>query len=288
MIAGDVDPYQVFAQARAVWSAQRYPGVVDYTVCVTGRLGERTQVRHYHEYWTPDTGRIVVQPPVSDEQLAHPYTPSAGVNFMNIWNIGGPRAGTGDKDLFDVPTLAPNYSFGIAVYQPSSQLTPAQIVDQVRREFHDPAPQKVAALETKSGLKTIAIVTSAAREYRIALAGEEQIDGHPDYHLTLQPLADPGKYRLRDAWIEEKTYLTDRLRVAGNFQDAAMAAVPWVVNYRTSGGVTYLTDETAQQPLQGIHGTMYDAFSVSFQDFGSGKPAFWLSHGVPPLSLSEP
>jgi hypothetical protein len=288
MIAGDVNPYQIFAQARAVWSAQRYPNIVDYTVRVTGSLNGRTQVRHYHEFWMPDTGKIVVQPPVSDEQLADPYKPSSGVNFMNVWNIGGPRQGTGVKDLFDVPSLAPNYSFGIAVYQPSAQMTSAQIVQQVRNEYHDPAPQKVASLEAKSGLKTIAIVTSAVRDYRITLVGEEPVDGHADYHLALQPIADPRKNRLRDAWIEEKTYLTDRLRVAGNFQDAAMASVPWIVNYRTISGVTYVADETAQQPLDGVHGRMYDAFSVSFQDIGSGRKPFWASHGVPPESLSEP
>lgn len=287
MIAGDVNPYQIFAQARAVWSAQRYPGVVHYTVRVSGTHEGQTQVRHYHEYWTPDTGSIIVQPPLSDEQLADPYKPSSGVNFMG-WNIGGPRTGTGVRDVFDVPSLAPNYSFGVAVYQPESQLTPAQIVEQVRREYHDPAPQKVSALEMKSGLKTIAVVTSAARDYRITLAGEQAVDGHADYHLTLQPLTDPGKYRLRDAWIDEKNFLTDRLRVAGNFQDAAMASVPWIVNYRTIGGATYVSDETAQAPLNGVHGRMYDAFSVSFEDLGSGKKPFWLSHGVPPQSLSEP
>lgn len=289
MIPAGANPYRIFAQARAVWSAQRLPSVANYTIKVAGTLDGKTQVRHYHEYWFPDTGRIVVQPPVSDEQIADPYKPSAGVNFMNVWNIGGPREGTGVKgDLFDVPVLAPNYSFGMAVYEPRSQMSSAEIVEQVRREFHDPAPQKVAALEAKSGLKTIAVVTSAAREYRITLVGEDPVAGHLDYHLALQPLADPAKYRLRDAWIDEQSYDTDRLRVAGNFQDAAMAAVPWTVTYATQDGVTYVQTETAGAPIVGYRGPMYDAFSVAFEDIGSGQRPFWASHSPPPLSLSEP
>lgn len=289
MVAGDVNPYQLFARARAVWSAQRYPSVVDYTLCVRGRLGAKEQQRHYHEFWFSDDNRVVVQPPVSDEQLADPYKPSPGVSFEGFWNIGGPRQGTGVKsDLFNVPALAPNYSFGIAVYEPHAALTPAQIVQQIRAEYHDPAAAKVAQLEKKYGLKTIALVTSTARDYRITLVGIEQIAGHPDYHLALQPVADPQKYRLRDMWIQEASYLTDRLRVAGNFEDVAMERVPWLVQYQTIGGVTYLSSETAQAPLQGYRSAMYDAFSISFQNYSSGAKPFWFSHSGEEGSLTEP
>lgn len=288
MIAGDVNAYQVFARARSVWSAEQYPRVVDYTVRVTGTTGGRAQVRHYHEYWVPQTGRIYVQPPVSDEQLAHPYKPSAGVEFMKFWNIGGPRVGTGVKDLIDVPVLAPNYSFGIASYTAPAAATSAEIVAQVRREFHDPAPQKVAALQSKSGLKTIALVSSVAREYKISFVGMENIDGHADYHLAFQPLHDPAKYRLRDAWIAEATYLTDRLRVQGNFQDHAMAQVPWQVNYRTDAGVTYISEEHAEQPIQGYRSTMYESFSVAFDYAGAGASPFWAVPPAAGASFSEP
>lgn len=288
MIPGDVNPYQVFARARSVWSAQQYPRVVDYTVRISATRGADTQVRHYHEFWVPLTGRIYVHPPVSDEQLANPYKPSAGVEFMKFWNIGGPREGTGVKDVIDVPVLAPNYSFGIASYSSPAPTTDAQIVAQVRRDFHDPAPQKVDALQAKSGLKTIALVSSVAREYKIAFVGVEPVDGHADYHLAFEPLRDPGKYRLRDAWIAEATYLTDRLRVQGNFQDHALGAIPWIVEYRTFAGATYIAQERAEQPVQGYRSTMYDAFSVAFENLGSGGSPFWAVPAAAGAGFTEP
>lgn len=176
------DPYTIFERARAVWSEQQYPNVVAYTVDVAAEHNGALQHRHYHEYWSANDGGTLIKPPVSDEQLEHPYVPSAGVNFMG-WNIGGPREGTGERDFIGPPLLAPNYSFGINTYVPPSKLTPAQIVEQIRREYHDPSPQKVNVLAQQSGLKTIASVTSSAHAYWIELVGIEPDAKGRDFHL---------------------------------------------------------------------------------------------------------
>lgn len=277
------DPYAIYERAREVWASQRYPSVVSYTVNVTAGNGGKPEQRHYHEYWTAANDRVYVKPPISDEQLAHPYKPSPGVAFYG-WNIGGPRNGTGVRDLIGVPVLAPNYSFGISTYLPASQLTAAELVAEIRREYRDPAPQKISALEQQTGLKTIALVTSSARAYRISLVGIEPEEDGRAYHLSLAPLREPLKYRLRDLWIDSHTYVTERARIGGNFTDVAAENVPWMVRFAQIGGATYIAREDAEKPLEGYHKTMYTQYSVSF---GVPVPA-----SLPPLvnltSQSQP
>lgn len=261
------DPYAIYERAREVWASQRYPSVVSYAVNVKAERGGKSEQRHYHEYWSSANNRVYVKPPISDEQLAHPYKPSPGVNFYG-WNIGGPRVGTGLRDLIGVPVLAPNYSFGISTYVPPSQLTPAQIVAEIRREYRDPAPQKVSTLEQQTGLKTIALVTSSAHAYRIALVGIESEEHGRAYHLSLTPLRDPLKYRLCDLWIDTSTYQTERARIGANFTDTATQNIPWMVRFQQIDGATYIEREDAELPIVGYHGLMYSRYTVSF-----GTPA---------------
>jgi hypothetical protein len=257
------DPYTIFERARAAWMAQRYPNALAYTITVTADGPEQAGQRHYHAYWSAIDDRVYVKPPVSDEQLGNPYKPSAGVNFMG-WNIGGPREGTGVKDFIGVPLLSPNYSFGLAHYTPPTDLTRAQIVEQIRREYNDPAPDKVAQLEQRDGLKTIAVVTSSARAYRITLVGVEPDGSGRDYHLALQPIHNPLDYRLRDLWIDTGTYAVRRARIGANFTDTATQGVPWLVRFQQAGGVTYIADEHAESEIVGYHGPMYSSYSVKF------------------------
>lgn len=273
------DPYGIFERAREVWASQRYPAIVAYSVDVSAGSNGQTAHRHYHEYWSSSRDRVVVKPPVSDEQLKDPYKPSAGVAFYG-WNIGGPRVGTGVRDFIGVPLVAPNYSFGISTYVPPEKLTPADIVEQVRREYHDPAPQKVSALEQQSGLKTIALISSSAHAYRIALVGIEPDEYGNAYHLALSPLHDPLRYRLRDLWIDTKTYVTDRARIGGNFTDKALESAPWIVRFAQIDGATYITSEDAEKPIAGPHGVMYAQYRVSFDVQSSG--------GMPPFADITP
>lgn len=263
LLVAAVDPYTVFERARDAWAAQRYPAVVSYVVDVQADQNGKIEHRHYHEYWSAANNAVLVKPPISDEQLAHPYKPSAGVNFEG-WNIGGPRIGTGARDFIGVPQLAPNYGFGLYSYVPPAQIPPAQLVEQIRREYHDPAPKKIDALERGTGLKTIALVTSSARAYHISLVGIEPDENGPAYHLALRPLRDPLKYRLRDLWIDRNTFVTDRARVGGNFTDGACEHTPWMVRFQQIGGATYIAREDAEKPISGYHGAMYSQYSVSF------------------------
>lgn len=258
-----IDPYTVFERARQVWAAQRYPGVVSYTLDVAASRDGAPEHRHYHAYWSASDNITVIKPPVSDEQLTDPYKPSAGVNFMG-WNIGGPRVGIGDRDFIGPPLLSPNYSFGMNTYVPPDQRTPAELVEEIRREYHDPAPQKVNKLAQQSGLKTIAIESASAHTYHISLVGIEPDGANRDYHLALQPLQDPLKYRLRDLWIDTATFVTRRARIGANFTDAATEQIPWMVRFQQIGGATYIASEDAERPIAGFRGLMYSTYRVSF------------------------
>lgn len=281
------DAYMIFERARQVWASQRYPAVVSYTVDVSAGNAGNIGHRHYHEYWSSSDDSVVVKPPVSDEQLKDPYRPPPGVGFYGL-NIGGPRVGTGVRDFIGVPVLAPNYSFGISTYVPPSKLTPAEIVEQVRREYHDPSPQKVNVLEQQSGLKTIALVSSSAHAYRIALVGIESDQYGPAYHLTLSPLHDPLKYRLRDLWIDTQTFVTDRARIGANFTDVATESVPWMVRFQQIGGATYIASEAVEKPVAGYHGPMYAQYSVSFGVPAPSRLPPFARMASPSQPLTEP
>src|SRR5581483_6370977 len=60
-------------------------------------------------------------------------------------------------------------------------------------------------------LRTIATVTAVDFAYRIALAGEESINGVKTAHLVLQPVRNPAAYPLRDLWIALDTDQVVRL-----------------------------------------------------------------------------
>jgi hypothetical protein len=289
LAAATLSAYAIFDKARAVWSAQAYPGMVDYVVRTDAADAHgKTQQRHYHEFWNGATNRVVVQPPVSDEQLANPYHPPGGFGFMGLSVDMGPKSSGVKGDLFDVPALAPNYSFGMALYAPPGSQTPGDVVAEIRREYHDPAPEKIAELEREYGLKTIAEIVTGRRDYAITLVGIEPIDGHQDYHLALAPLLKPLKYRLRDAWVNVADYTVDRLRIGANFDDASTERVSWLVNLHQWNGATYLSDETAESPLAGYHGAMFQKFSVLFEEYGTGRMPFGIGGSTGGGSLSEP
>src|SRR5579862_2933772 len=56
-------------------------------------------------------------------------------------------------------------------------------------------------------IKTIAhVVTYAAPNYDIELAGLETVNGMQTYHLRLRPLSHSGVHNLRDLWVDARTF----------------------------------------------------------------------------------
>src|SRR5690348_16928574 len=91
------DPYAIFAAARTHWEIARYPSQLSYAVGISVTKNGVVSEAHYHSYYDSLTNHISVNA-VSDEELAHPYTPH-GINIVaNV--LGG-----------SIPLSAPERTF---------------------------------------------------------------------------------------------------------------------------------------------------------------------------------
>lgn len=285
------DPYQIFANARAYWTAQRYPAELQYTIVVHALAGDTPDARHYDASWSAATNVPVVDP-VSAEERAHPYRPSPGVAlsilFIPIMNIGGPRRGTGiNTDLVGVPIVTPNYAFAIAPYVPPQKKTSAQIVGEIRAIYHDPMPARRVQELPPSELTTIAVVSTGTRRYTISLVGIESYGDHHDYHLALTPVRDPGRYRLRALWIDTRTFATDKLAQDGNFTRTTTTRVPWTVTFRDIDGARYIDTEHESQALAQGGSALHDV-TISFENIIAAPGAPNVEGPSPFGALYEP
>jgi hypothetical protein len=284
------DPYAIFAAAQRYWQSAVYPQKASYGVTVTVSRNAQTSQAHYHAWYDAVQNRVRVMP-VSDEELAHPYTPH-GVRFGVLgMPVGAPEH---TFDYLGVPVLAPNYSFGIV---PNGPVNTAQsdmaLVREIRREFHDPAPPR-SPQSNPEKLKTIAEVVVAHRQYVITFDGTQMLDGHPDYHLLLRPVTDPGMYRLREIWIDTSTFAVDRLITDGNFTAGELGGVRWQIDYRQIDRAPFIASETALSGFT-LDGRHYDTANVAFAaiDPVSNIPYETLSQFLTdpqtvPQTLSEP
>ncbi len=258
------DPYAIYEQAESFWFGQLYPPYLEYDVAVEVREGEASRVERYASDFDAVDGTIWVDP-VSDYEQAHPYVPH-GINFSILgMNVGKPEPSI---DFIGVPILTPTYSFGMAPFVPASPPGSAesaqQLVTAIRRAFHDPYPPGRVPLHAASGLPEIAHTVAARRIYDIMLVGTESVAGHDCYHLRLRPLEDPGRYRLRDLWVDEGSGATWQLREALNFVDGPGTMVPWTVRFDNVGGVQYVAEERAESPMRS-HGSTFANVVVRFE-----------------------
>lgn len=287
------DAYAVFARARQYIEAARYPGQLAYGVTIAVSKRGTTSAAHYHSYYDSTNGAIRVIGE-SDEELAHPYTPHGIDTYLNLFGSGKGVPLSAPQRTFDflgVPVLAPNYSFGIAPLIPHEAVRDDNaLVDQIRREFHDPAKRATASTGA-AGIKTIASVESIKRTYSMRLSGMKAVNGHDDYHLLLHPLREPERYRLRQMWIDAASFAVDRLVTQGNFVFGGVVNVPWTISFRQIGGAPYIESErTATQFAVFRHA--YDSATITFENIAPATiPAYmrWSRFapnpetGVPPL-----
>lgn len=245
------DPYVLFNQARTYWQHQRYPRAIGYTVTVQVEYRGGQRVEHYASAFDAMTGDIWVDP-ISDFELAHPAT-GRGIGL----NLNGSIQPAPDQDFLGVPQISPAYSFSIAAFVPSTATRPlsdAEIVAQVRAQFHDPdrrpkpkpSPTPIASDE---GIPEIAAVVAYKRNYTIALLADETVNGHDCYHLHLEPVHPDGRYRLRDIWLEKSSFATERVKTALNFVDGPGTQVPWTIDFTDVGGAHYVASESADRPV---------------------------------------
>ncbi len=233
----DVRAAEIFARTRAAFAARQYPPRIHYSVRVSGFKDGAWTGRSYEATERWPSGEVHAQS-ISEEERANPVKPH-GINI----GVGGfTPVSQENHDILGIPKLAPTYAFGLAA----------------------PVPRRQAEATPEPGApRTIASVEATARTYDIRLFREESVEGDVCWHLLLRPLADPGKYRLRDLWVDEKTYQTIRLRTDGNFTAKETGSGLWTVAYTWLDGFWYLSSEVSNGPVETDDGT-YEHIAVQF------------------------
>jgi len=233
----DTHAEAIFARARAAIVARAYPKTIAYKVRISGLRDGTWTSRTYASFERWPSERVIARA-FSEEEIANPSHPR-GID-IGIMGITANRAE--NDDILGIPKLAPTYAFGLG---------------------SSPEPDQVPS--ASGALKTIGSVVATARNYDVRLAGEETVAGMRCWHLTLRPLGNPGKYRVRDLWIEEGAYQLVRLHTYGNFTNKDTGAGWWTVDYAQTGGSWYLTNESSFGPVETDGGT-YERLAVQFVD----------------------
>jgi hypothetical protein len=257
-------PYDIFARGRRYWQSQRYPGLLEYDVAVRVVEAGKERIERYDEGYDGYSGAIRFDA-VSDLEKAQPHQTS-GMNFFFFGlRIGRPEA---PIDYLGVAELAPNYGFGIGVtpLTPLPQTpTPQELVARIRAQFGDPAPTPSPTPDDSGSLREIAAVFSRDKIYTIVLDGIDALPDGPAYHLTLEPMRLPHKYRLRELWLDTTTFAPRKLVEAINFVDGPGTNVPWLVTFKQIDGATYVDSETALAQMK-YAGLAYTQASVTIEN----------------------
>lgn len=288
------DPYQIFARSRAYWLDQHYPPLLEYTVAVSVLEGGFVKTERYWSAYDSSSEQVAVDD-VSDYEQAHPTYAAGGVNFlgqgpldMNIPVLSHLVKPQPPTDYLGVPILAPNYTFGMAQIAPTNSATPGpmDVVRDVRTQFHDPAPpdRSPDADASPGTLKVIENETVYNRAYRVTLDGIESVYGVQAYHLRLQALRDPGRYRLEELWVDTRSWAPIQLVERINFVEGPGTRIPWRVRFANVDGALYVYDETALQPMR-YDGLVYPQARVAFENIHAVDQ---LSRPPPPLAPQAP
>ena len=286
------DPYQIFARARGYWHQQTYPPLLEYTVAVSVLEGGSLKTERYWSAYDTVTEQVAVDS-VSDYEQSHPTYVAKGVNFIAhgqgytipmLSHLFKPQP---PADFLGVPVLVPNYTFGLAQLPPTSTATPdpMEVVGEVRASFHDPSPADRPSPGASPGsLPVIEKETVYNRAYRVTLEGIESTYGVAAYHLQLQALRDPGRYRLEELWVDAHTFAPIQLVERLNFVEGPGTSVPWRVRFANVNGELYIYDETALRPMR-YDGLVYPQASVAFENIHGVDR---LSRPPPPLAPDAP
>jgi hypothetical protein len=275
------DAYQIFEHAKRVLQSQSYPDPISYRTTIQVSEGNKDEFEHFlAEAFV--SGDVRVEG-VSDEEQATPHQ-TRGMNFKLSFSIGwnteaGGQTETVTKDAhrteaspdyLGVPLISPAYFFGLTTR-------------------HAAAPN--TASPTTSGLHTIATVTAIDRVYMVSLVGTEEVGALYAYHLHLKPITHPDWYRIRDLWVDVYTYQVVQLQIQGNFTNAPMTNVAWLVTFQNVDGNAYIQRETALEPLVFHHDRTFTAASIGFTDIHASDtcaPILPTLDGPSDINLREP
>lgn len=258
-----LDAETIFENARQAWAHGAYPRYATYATVVDFHNGPH----HLRRTWdTIEDFRheSVYSRKFSREESANPPPPPRGIN------IDVPFFGTLNKDQPADPVghvaFAVDQGYGIAAVQ-----------------MHIESVTSASAFDAKrSTLAVIGHTGVIARTYDVRLIETAVDDVGPEYHLALTPLRDPDRYRLRELWVDGKTWLPEEAIVAGIGNRPPLTTVRWRIEFRQVEGATYVARESALADVDfGAAGILH-GLTVSFEELAptSNPPAWQWSIGM--------
>jgi len=246
------DPYAIFMAARRERTQSGYPRFAAYTAVVRYHDGAVPIVRSWDTVEDLDK-RLVFSHGISREEQAHPATPEGinlgvGVGGGGVQSVPAPTQAGGsilpggltmnqaaNDDPLGQVTFAINQDFGLAFNAPSVQQT-----------------QDLSDISTsKPFLPHIGSTTTVVpRSYTVTDLGDVTENGVRLHHLALRPLRDPDKNRLRELWIDAKTFDVVHAKVSGIGNGLPFSTTAWLIDFRQWEGGTYILRETALDSLE--------------------------------------
>jgi hypothetical protein len=245
-VEGPLTPGKIFAKARLAMYLRSYPRFVTYVIDIQSVA----YGKHYHEGYralmrTYDGALAVKQTPIYTTNLAGDVY---GFSFFGLYRTGKPENHIAPP--FGVPYMSATYDFGIAEAP-------------ISRANLGPRDAAIEAL-TQPVIGRIAVTGG---DYDVTLVGEEDLDGHPVYHLTLHPRHDPDVNRIRELWVDAQTLVTH-----GIFAGGPPAQALWTVTFIQLHGYWFIRTESTDAALRaGGHmfsaGTLYHGVNYTFGDY---------------------
>jgi hypothetical protein len=204
--------------------------------------------------------RLVHSHALSREEGAHPHVPH-GIN------IG---MGTGPSGILPPGVLPPKGQ--IVSHEPGDDPI-GEVTFAVDQDFGLAlnAPQIGATANmsevsvTVTTLPQIGRTGTIARTYDVTDLGDVTENDVVLHHLGLRALRDPRRYRLRELWTDAKTSLPVRAVVAGIGNHGPLQSVSWRIEFTQLQGGTYITRETALEPLD-TDGGRLDDVTITFAE----------------------
>lgn len=260
---------KIYDNARLAAYLRTYPRYLAYVIDVQSTA----YGTHYHEGYrallrTQDDALTVKQQPIySTNKAPAPY----GFTFFGLHKTGKPQDHIDPP--FGVPLISAIYDFGLA---------------QAPVSRGDLGPRE-EAIQSLLGTPVIGHVTVSGADYQIALAGQEQLDGVDVYHLTLKPVRLPDQFRLRDLWIDARTYDVRKLVTQGIFSGGPAAHAMWTVNFIELHGWWFIRSESTPQTLRWGRrmfspGTDYHGITYTFGDYAYPDLISTLEFSVPQIA----
>jgi hypothetical protein len=261
----------IFARARLAMFLRSYPRYVAYIVDIQSTA----YGKHYHEGYRamlrPHDNALTVKssPIYSTNQPDNPY----GFSFFGLNREGKPEDHI--EPPFGYPLMSAIFDFDLA-RSPTARPPGAEPIES-------PAP-------------VIGQIAVTGGDYNVTLAGNELLDGFDVYHLTLVPLKDPDQNRIRDLWVDVKTFDVRKLVTMGIFEKGPPTTVPWTVTFIQLQGHWFIRQEVTTATLRTpghLFGGSTEYRGINYTFGAYEYPAFipdleFIELGNPTDAIQEP